>query len=375
MKKVIECPQLVYLVAGARPNFMKIAPLYHALLKASKDFRPAIVHTGQHYGKAMSDFFFRDLGLPRPHYSLDVGSGSHAEQTAAVMTRFEELCLRKRPDWIVVVGDVNSTMAAALVGTKLHIPVAHVEAGLRSRDRSMPEEINRIVTDSICDLLLTPSPDGDRNLMAESVPRSKIVRVGNIMIDSLKKSLPKARAQRTPERLGLKKRGYAVLTLHRPANVDSEDAFLEILKALEKIQKDLPILFPAHPRTQKQMAKFPRVKAVLRRMVNFRIIDPLGYLEFLDLVAGSALVLTDSGGLQEETSHLRIPCITIRSNTERPVTVTHGTNILAGTKAPGILKAYRSVRNRKRKKPIPLWDGKTADRIVRALRTATRESK
>ena len=361
-------PQLVYLVAGARPNFMKIAPLYHALLKEKKTFKPEIVHTGQHYSNAMSDWFFRDLGLPTPHHSLDVGSGTHAEQTAAVMIRFEALCLKRRPDWVVVVGDVNSTIAAALVAAKLHIPVAHVEAGLRSRDRSMPEEINRLATDAISDLLLTPSPDGDANLIAEGVAKKKIRRVGNIMIDSLMRALPKARAQKTPERLGLAKKSYGVLTLHRPANVDDEDAFLRIIMALEQVQKETPIIFPAHPRTQSRMKSFSRVQAVLRGMNNFRVIEPLGYLEFLDLVANSKLVLTDSGGLQEETSYLQTPCITIRDNTERPITVTHGTNILAGTKTKGILSAYRQAVSRKKRRPIPLWDGKTAERIVRVLK-------
>src|SRR5678816_1214256 len=355
-------------VVGARPNFMKVAPIVAAMKKRPETFLPLVVHTGQHYDADMSDSFFRDLQLPQPDTHLGVGSGSHAAQTAAVMERFEPVVLREKPDWVLVVGDVNSTIACALVCVKLGVKVAHVEAGLRSRDRTMPEEINRLLTDQIADLLFTPSHDADENLIAEGIPRERIRFVGNVMIDSLQRSLEVARALPTHEQLGIDG-DYALLTLHRPSNVDGRDSFDRILTALEVIAEKLPIVFPVHPRTRKTIAELAlseRVDAI----ENLRMTEPLGYLDFLNLSSRARLVLTDSGGIQEETTALGIPCLTLRENTERPITVEMGTNVIVGTDATKIIAAANAALDGDRKKALrqpPLWDGQTSERILDAL--------
>ncbi|HET6974331.1 MAG TPA: UDP-N-acetylglucosamine 2-epimerase (non-hydrolyzing) [Pyrinomonadaceae bacterium] len=355
-------------VVGARPNFMKVAPIVAAMKKRPDTFLPLVVHTGQHYDAAMSDSFFRDLDLPQPDTHLGVGSGSHAAQTAAVMERFEPVVLREKPDWVLVVGDVNSTIACALVCVKLGIKVAHVEAGLRSRDRTMPEEINRLLTDQIADLLFTPSHDADENLIAEGIPKERICFVGNVMIDSLQRNLAVARALPTHEQLGIDG-DYALLTLHRPSNVDVRDSFDRILTALEVITEKLPIVFPVHPRTRKTITELglsERVDAIK----DLRITEPLGYLDFLNLSSSACLVLTDSGGIQEETTALGIPCLTLRENTERPITVEMGTNVIVGTDTTKIIAAAKATLNGSAKKPVvrpPLWDGHTSERILDAL--------
>lgn len=355
-------------VVGARPNFMKVAPIVEAMKRREREFTPLVVHTGQHYDAAMSDAFFRDLDLPQPDLHLGVGSTSHAAQTAAIMERFEPVVLREQPDWVVVVGDVNSTLACALVCVKLGVKVAHVEAGLRSRDRTMPEEINRLLTDQIADLLFTPSADADENLRAEGIPPERIRLVGNIMIDSLYKHLERSRQSRIKDQLGLTDKSYAVLTLHRPANVDDPVVFGRILEALERICEKLPVVFPVHPRTRKTIAELGLEERV-EKIGGLRLIDPLGYLDFLSLYSGARLVLTDSGGIQEETSALGIPCLTLRENTERPITVTMGTNIIVGTDPAKIIATAFAALNETARQPvsIPLWDGHTAERILAAL--------
>lgn len=355
-------------IVGARPNFMKIAPIYAEMKRRESEFLPLIVHTGQHYDAAMSDSFFRDLGMPKPDVHLEVGSASHAVQTARIMMAFEPVVLQEKPDWVLVVGDVNSTIACALVCSKLGVKIAHVEAGLRSRDRTMPEEINRILTDSISDLLLTPSPDGDENLKAEGIAENKIKFVGNVMIDSLFYSLKIAEESKVRENLGINEKEYAVLTMHRPSNVDNREVFAGLLDALIEISRKIPIIFPAHPRTKARISEFGFAEKVGNS--NIKLIDPLGYLEFMRLYSGAKLVLTDSGGLQEETTALGIPCLTLRENTERPVTIELGTNILVGTKPEKVKQtAFEVLENNSAKdaKIPPLWDGKTAARICDAL--------
>jgi UDP-N-acetylglucosamine 2-epimerase (non-hydrolysing) len=355
-------------VVGARPNFMKVAPIVEAMKRREREFTPLVVHTGQHYDAAMSDAFFRDLDLPQPDVHLGVGSTSHAVQTAAIMERFEPVVLREKPDWVLVVGDVNSTLACALVCVKLGVKVAHIEAGLRSRDRTMPEEINRLLTDQIADLLFTPSADADENLRAEGVPPERIRLVGNIMIDSLLKYLPLASKSRIKEDLRVAGEDYAVLTLHRPSNVDEPNTFGRILDALEEIGDRLPIIFPVHPRTLKMIDEL-RLTARVSKATGLRLTDPLGYLDFLSLYSGARLVLTDSGGIQEETTLLGIPCLTLRENTERPITVTMGTNTIVGTDPAKIIAAALAALDETERKPvsIPLWDGHTAERILAAL--------
>jgi UDP-N-acetylglucosamine 2-epimerase (non-hydrolysing) len=355
-------------VVGARPNFMKIAPIVDALKRRQREFTPLIVHTGQHYDSAMSDAFLHDLDLPQPDFFLGVGSASHAAQTAAVMERFEPVVLSEKPDWVVVVGDVNSTLACALVCVKLGIKVAHVEAGLRSCDRTMPEEINRILTDQIADLLLTPSADADENLLAEGIAPERIRFVGNVMIDSLYKHLERARKSAIKEQLGLADKKYGVLTLHRPANVDEPETFGRILQALEKICEQLPVVFPVHPRTRKTIVELGLSNRV-ERISGLRLIEPLGYLDFLNLYSGARIVLTDSGGIQEETTVLGIPCLTLRENTERPITVMMGTNTIVGTDPEKIITAASAALSETVEQPvsIPLWDGHTAERILDAL--------
>ncbi len=327
-------------VLGARPNFMKVAPLVEAMKRREREFTPLVVHTGQHYDPNMTDAFIRDLELPQPDLYLNVGSGSHAAQTAAVMKRFEPIVLREKPDWVVVVGDVNSTLACALVCVKLGVKVAHVEAGLRSHDRTMPEEINRLLTDQIADLLFTPSRDADDNLRAEGIPEDRIRFVGNIMIDSLYKHLARSKESTVRQTLGISDTDYAV-----------------------------PIVFPVHPRTRKMLA----VSGLAERAENakgLRMIEPLGYLDFLNLYSQARLVLTDSGGIQEETTVLGIPCLTLRENTERPITVDMGTNTIVGTDPGKITTAAFAALDGSKKgnhKVPPLWDGHTADRILAAL--------
>jgi UDP-N-acetylglucosamine 2-epimerase (non-hydrolysing) len=356
-------------VVGARPNFMKVAPIVAAMKERPDRFRPLVVHTGQHYDAAMSDTFFTDLELPEPDIHLGVGSGTHAAQTAAVMQRFEPVVIEENPDWVLVVGDVNSTLACALVCVKLGIKVAHVEAGLRSRDRTMPEEINRLLTDQIADLLFTTSQDADQNLLAEGIPAERIRFVGNVMIDSLVKNLERAKRSTVKTQLGLAAKSYAVLTLHRPSNVDNQTTFERILDALETISRSLPIIFPVHPRTRKTIAELGLAKRV-ESISNLRLIDPLGYLDFLNLYSTARLVLTDSGGIQEETTSLGIPCLTLRENTERPVTVDLGTNVIVGTNTEKIIAAANAALNGSQGKtfrPVPLWDGHAAERIVDVL--------
>ncbi len=356
-------------IVGARPNFMKIAPIVREMRRRSGEFLPLIVHTGQHYDAAMSDSFFVDLGIPKPDFHLEVGSASHAVQTARIMMAFEPIVLEEKPDWVLVVGDVNSTIACALVCAKLGIKVAHVEAGLRSRDRTMPEEINRILTDSISDLLLTTSEDADENLKQEGVADDKIKFVGNVMIDSLFYNLEKSLISKTRENLELNEKDYAVLTLHRPSNVDEREVFSGLLDALCSISERLPIIFPVHPRTNANIEKFDFAERVANS--NIRLIEPLGYLDFMNLYSGAKLVLTDSGGLQEETTALSIPCLTLRENTERPITIELGTNQLVGTNPDKIKQAAYSILENtltKDAKIPPLWDGHAAERICDALK-------
>ena len=346
-------------VIGARPNYMKIAPLMEAV-RSRTHFRQVLVNTGQHYDDIMAKAFVDDLGLPSPDYNLGVGSASHAVQTAKVMVEFEQVCLAERPDLVVVVGDVNSTVAASLVAAKLLIPIAHVEAGLRSNDRTMPEEINRIVTDRLADLLLTPSPDANENLRVEGTPDDKIHLVGNIMIDSLLRHLPAASLDRVRSHIDVEEGRYGVLTLHRPSNVDDADVLARILSVVRTIAADMPVVFPVHPRTRRRMAEF----GFQNGSGNVLLTDPLGYIDFLSLTSHARIILTDSGGLQEESTALGIPCLTLRENTERPVTVTQGTNQIVGTNPDAILAGYRRAMAPLQPSRRPdLWDGRTGERI------------
>lgn len=354
-------------VVGARPNFPKIAPIMAAMARDPARFAQRLVHTGQHYDERMSAVFFRDLQLPQPDVYLGVGSGSHAQQTARIMLAFEEVVLHERPDWVVVVGDVNSTVACTLVCAKLGVRVAHVEAGLRSFDRTMPEEINRLVTDLLADLLFTPSPDADAQLVREGIAPERIHCVGNVMIDSLLAALPLAARSPILGTLDLQPGEYGLVTLHRPANVDDPATLAGLLGALATVARELPLVLPLHPRTRGRVAELGLETG------DLRLIEPQGYLDFLQLTRHARLVLTDSGGLQEETTFLGIPCLTLRPNTERPITVTHGTNQVIGTQPAVIVERARAALGA----PLPHrpqidgWDGHAAERIVAVLRDAS----
>ena len=357
--------KVVHLIVAARPNFMKVAPLYHALAREGW-CSARLVHTGQHYDANMSDTFFDDLQLPEPDYHLGVGSGSHAEQTARTMIAYGKACQHERPDAIVVVGDVNATAACAMVGAKLWIPVAHLEAGLRSRDRRMPEEINRLVTDAISDLLWTPSRDADANLLAEGVPAHRINCIGNVMIDSFEMLRAKIEASDTRERLSLAE-PFAVVTLHRPSNVDERDKLAELVHSLAQLSRELTVVFVAHPRTRRRLEEFALLDDI-SSAPGIRLTAPLGYVEFMSLVVACTIAITDSGGVQEETTYLGVPCATLRENTERPITVTEGTNRLV--RPPQLLAAAREALAGQwpRGHRPALWDGQAAQRAACSLR-------
>lgn len=348
------------MVVGARPNFMKMAPLIHAA--GQRGLSQVFVHTGQHYDVAMSDVFFNELGMPQPDVYLGVGSGSHAEQTAKVMTLFEQVCREHRPRLVVVAGDVNSTLACALVAAKLNIPVAHVEAGLRSFDRTMPEEINRVLTDHLSELLFTTEPSAEANLRHEGIAPEKLHFVGNSMIDSLRMHLPKALERQPWRHYSFGPREYGVVTLHRPSNVDNRGVALQLAQALTEIGKTLPLIFPIHPRT---LSNFRELWSGLTES-GVRIVEPLGYLDFLGLMAQARVVITDSGGIQEETTVLGVPCVTVRHNTERPITVTQGTNSLAVPVASRIVAAVHASGGKTGRVP-ELWDGEAGMRIMAVI--------
>ncbi len=357
-------------IVGARPNFMKIAPLLSQFRTRPK-FEPRLIHTGQHFSPEMSERFFRELEIPEPDTNLEVRGGTHIEQVAQVMLRLEALFCQSRPDLLVVVGDVNSTLAAALVGAKLGIPIAHVEAGLRSFDRSMPEEVNRVLTDAVSDFLFTTEPEAESNLLAEGIPSGKIFFTGNVMIDTLMRFREKARASRILERLGVAEGGYAVVTLHRPSNVDDRVRLEALTGALVELGRRIPVVFPVHPRTRARMAS-AGIEAD-----GLVLTEPLGYLDFLRLLSRARIVLTDSGGIQEETTFLGVTCLTLRDNTERPITLRMGTNKLVGTDPSNALKcALEALYSPPQQRLVPpLWDGQTSVRIADILeRCLSRES-
>jgi UDP-N-acetylglucosamine 2-epimerase (non-hydrolysing) len=357
MKKVLH-------IVGARPNFMKAAPIHKAIAGRGQ-LAQVLVHTGQHYDVKMSDVFFTDLGMPAPDVYLGIGSGSHAEQTARTMIELEKVFLREKPDLVSVVGDVNSTLAGALVASKMGIRISHVEAGLRSFDMSMPEEVNRIVTDRLADLLLTPSPDADANLLKEGVNPARIHLVGNVMIDTLLTSKARAEQLSTLKDLGLTPGGYAVCTLHRASNVDDPKVLGGLLSSLAHVSSRVPVIFPVHPRTRKMLADHG-LGGMLERSPGLKLVEPMGYLEFLALTSQARLILTDSGGLQEESTALGVPCLTLRENTERPITVEQGTNLVVGTDPVRITEeAERALNGQGKQGRVPaLWDGRTAERIA-----------
>ena len=360
-------------IAGARPNFMKVAPVMKAISQhnsgrenGGKTIDVRLVHTGQHYDEAMSEVFFRELGIRPPDINLGVGSSSHAVQTARIMTGFETVCEQEQPDWVVVVGDVNSTMACTLVCSKMGIRVAHVEAGLRSFDRTMPEEVNRLVTDALADLLLTPSADANENLRREGVPDSKIKLVGNVMINTLVANLEKAHTVHLPKTLGLEKKRFVYVTLHRPSNVNCQTSLAAVMAELKRLARQVPVVFPMHPRTRKMCAQF---SISLNHDEGLKILEPIGYHDSLYLTENTRLVLTDSGGLQEESTYFRTPCLTLRPNTERPITVAVGSNKLTSleTLATDIDEVLK--REPRFGQIPPLWDGQTAGRIVNGIVT------
>ena len=361
-----NCRLRVLNVVGARPNFVKIAPLMTAYRKTGV-IEPLLIHTGQHYDEAMSDLFFRDLGIPAPDINLGVGSGSHAVQTAEIMKAFDGVALQRQPDAVLVVGDVNSTIACGLVAVKLGIPLVHVEAGLRSGDRTMPEEINRVLTDAISDLLFCTEQAAIDNLRREGVDRDRVFLVGNVMVDTLLAHRERSAASPVLDELGLRGQHYAVLTMHRPSNVDDQGVLTGILDAVAEIQMEMPVVLPVHPRLRQAVAR-AGLEQRLATMRQLRMTTPLGYLDFLNLMSNSRAVLTDSGGIQEETTILGVPCLTLRDNTERPVTVTVGTNRLVGTRPEDILPAFHDMmQGPVTGKVPPLWDGRSADRIVAIL--------
>jgi UDP-N-acetylglucosamine 2-epimerase (non-hydrolysing) len=358
---------IIHLICAARPNFMKVAPLYHELLRQGWG-RPLLVHTGQHYDANMSADILADLNLPEPDIYLDIGSGTHAEQTAGVMLAYEKVCLADPPDYIVVVGDVNSTMAVTITAKKLLLPVAHLEAGLRSGDRTMPEEINRIVTDALCDLLWTPSPDADENLRREGVPEERIVRVGNIMMDAYEMMREKISADPILTDLGLPSRSYGLVTLHRPSNVDQVETLHPLVDSLQAVAGELKLVFPVHPRTRQRLQTFG-LWSQLEQNESIILLEPVSYIPFMAMVQHARLVITDSGGIQEETTYLGIPCLTLRPNTERPITILEGTNQLST--ADRLVRQVQDIlENPMRTHTRPaLWDGKTAGRVIENLKT------
>lgn len=355
----------IHLVAGARPNFMKIGPLYHALSKTDWAV-PILVHTGQHYSAEMSDVFLRDLQLPQPHFHLQAAGTTHAEQTAAVLKAYESLCLRAPPDLVVVVGDINSTLAATLAAKKLNLAVAHLEAGLRSGDRTMPEEINRILVDAVADILWTPSDDADANLLREGIAPDRIIRVGNVMIDAYCMLQQRIATAGTVERHGLQPLAYATVTAHRPVNVDHKESLAILVEQLRELSKYITVVFPVHPRTRARLESFglsPRLQDG-----NILLLEPMGYIEFMNLVLNSRLVVTDSGGVQEETTYLGIPCLTARESTERPITVSLGSNrLVAPARIVQEALSVMSSAETRLHSAVPLWDGHTSERIVESL--------
>ncbi|MFA5356515.1 MAG: UDP-N-acetylglucosamine 2-epimerase (non-hydrolyzing) [Candidatus Omnitrophota bacterium] len=372
MKKAIK----IINVVGARPNFMKVAPLIKKMRLFPGRIDPVLVHTGQHYDYRMSRVFFRDLDLPKPDIHLEVGSGNHGEQTGRILIKFEKVLQKYKPDMVLVVGDVNSTVACALASVKLNIPVAHVEAGLRSFDMSMPEEVNRIVTDRISTYLFTPCQEANNNLLREGIENNRIFLVGNVMVDSLMEGIKKAASMKIADKLGLEKKGYILVTAHRPSAVDNKSRLLGLINGLSRLSKRIPVVFPMHPRTKKNIAKFGLRKYFVAAgevsgggKHKIIYLDPMGYLSFLSLMSSASFVVTDSGGIQEETTILNIPCITIRENTERPITITEGTNVLAGLSRDKLLSLAYSIMNGKFKRAAAprFWDGKTAHRIVKKI--------
>lgn len=361
--------QTLALLVGARPNYMKVFPIWKHLHDNPCGLTPVLIHSGQHYDARLNTIFFEEFGMPEPDHCLGVGSGPHGAQTARTMIALEDLFTKQRPDMLVVVGDVNSTLAGALVAVKMGIPVAHVEAGLRSRDRTMPEEINRLATDAICDLLLTPSPDADENLRAEGIPPERIHFVGNVMIDSLVMLLPRAQQSPILKQLGIEPKSYCLVTLHRPSNVDDPVRLRLILDQLASVATDTPVVFPVHPRTKHLLDQMGWTAPP-----GLRLLEPLGYLDFLCLEAHAAVVVTDSGGVQEETTYLGIPCLTLRPNTERPITITQGTNRLLDVSLEplvGAISASLKQTTAKSRMSIEGWDGRASMRIVEILKRRT----